>query len=134
MLEPMKFGVLGGMWFALLMAIQTYLELDQWTILRWIIATFVLIFASLLAYRNQSKQPFDFRLTWFSGFNVLIASQIIFSIIFFVLGHKILITESTLNIAEKSYVILIEFAGAMTVGLVVLSILAALLRKKIIKQ
>jgi len=83
-----------------------------------------------MSYRNKFNQSFEFRLAWFSGFSVLIASQIIFGLFFLAIGEHIITADEPLELQEKSYIIMVEFGWTMMIGLIVLSILAALLKKQ----
>lgn len=128
MFEPLKYGLPFAAMQYVLLVIQSIYSLDQWTLERWIVGTSLSVLATLLLYRNKSSAGFTFRIAWFAGFNVLVASTIGFCGLHFLLSKMIIPSMSDLNGREVVYVAFQEFYGLMTFGLISLTIFSALLR------
>lgn len=127
--ESLQYGVPGGLFlFALLMA-QLKFELYDYTVLRWVIAIIMTQTISMLSLRSRVQGKLEFRVSWFSGFNVLFISVLSFLILGFVLSG-LLESIGTNPLVYNLHVAIMEFFGLMTIGILVTTLLAYVLVKK----
>ncbi|MEZ4722040.1 MAG: hypothetical protein R2813_09220 [Flavobacteriales bacterium] len=130
MFEPLKYGLPFAVLQYALMVTQSICGLDHWTLLRWASGTGIIMLATVLIYRFRSNSGFSFRIAWFTGFNVLVASTLGFLGVHFLLSRLIIPSMAAFGGKELAYIAFQEFYGVMTIGLITLTMLSVLLRNK----
>lgn len=121
MFEPLKYGIPLGFMSAVLFTLQIFFNLTEWTIARWIIGALIIIATTLWLYRKSEQFEYTYRIAWFNGFNVLIASNLVFGILVFILKDIIFDTGDINSTRQLVSIIFTEFVSQMAFGLVVLT-------------
>lgn len=128
MLEPLKLGLPLGFLFTLLLAFQVHFELLELTMLRWLVAgllvgLFLIYRISLTPHVNS-----DFKVIWFTGFTLNIASQLVFGAVTFLMSDVVF--AENLTRANAIYFTLYEVISQMTIALIVITIVSGLYKLK----
>ena len=121
MFEPLKYGVPFGFLAVIMLSVQVSFGTPDWTILRWVLSSSFSVLGSLLIYRKVGALDFSFRVACFCGFNVLIASNLVYAVLIYTLSDFIFNDASLDAFPQVLYVVFMEFISQMTIGLLILS-------------
>lgn len=130
MIESLRYGVPAGLFLFALMVLQIWVKAEQLTLLRWAISLALVICGALYSYKQRNTAYFPYSYAWFSGFNVVSAA---------ILTHGLLIMLMTPWLSESLgvdgwmgmlQVAFLEFIYQAGIGLLLLTLLAAVFYKK----
>ena len=128
MLEPLKLGLPLGFLFTLLLAFQVHFELLELTMLRWLVVGLLVTLFMIYRISLTPHVNSDFKVIWFTGFTLNIASQLVFGAVTFLMSD--LVFAENLTRANAIYFTFYEVISQMTIALIVITIVSGLYKLK----
>ena len=129
MFLPFKYGAPAGVVFVFLLWLQIHGEWNSLTLWRWFIDVAGLL--GLVAWdATRFNRTVDFRTIWFAGFSALMAAAMIFALSAYVLRTLLFSSIEAVEEVGMLSIIFYEFLSHAVMGLIVLTILAAVLGQR----
>ncbi|GAB5538573.1 MAG: hypothetical protein Salg2KO_06760 [Salibacteraceae bacterium] len=123
MFEPFKYGLPGAFWLTLGYALQIHFDLDQHTLLRWIV--FGVTFSGIIffVYKRRLGNGATFKNYWFAGFSSISLGCILFGA-FVYLFANVFRSNYELTVSERWVVAYVEFVSQSFFALIGLTAVA----------